>query len=306
MSSFIDFARGDERFDYDNESSASNVESYFKSADYYLAHSDKSNFHLFSDELIHNHSPEQLIMSKPNGVLFSETGEPTYYSGASGYYNVEERKLYLKRNVIIRSVDALINSSSMNYDDESKVVEAEGDVFSKTQNYDRLYDVVVRSSKLVFNTKRDILKYQGAVNGQIKRTRKYEVPVSFNSDALTFFVKDRKASLNGNVSIKKQGIKAMSHRGEIFLENYNKKLKYFALYDDVIVEEKVHPRGMKPFERKAYSEKLEGYTSESKIVLLGFPKVYQKNDILKGNVIILRENNETIEVDDANTNFKLR
>lgn len=46
--------------------------------------------------------------------------------------------------------------------------------------------------------------------------------------------------------------------------------------------------------------------SENKIILTGYPKVYQLKDVIKGNRIILREDNEVVEVDDANTNFILK
>ena len=61
-----------------------------------------------------------------------------------------------------------------------------------------------------------------------------------------------------------------------------------------------------PFVRKAYSERLEGYITEEKIILQGSPKVFQRDDVIRGNTITLRRNNESIEVDDANTKFNLR
>jgi lipopolysaccharide export system protein LptA len=57
--------------------------------------------------------------------------------------------------------------------------------------------------------------------------------------------------------------------------------------------------------RKAFAEKLEGLISEKKIILTGLPKVFQQKDVIKGNRITIRENIETVEVDDANTNITL-
>src|SRR5690606_7602443 len=113
----------------------------------------------------------------------------------------------------------------------------------------------------------------------------------------------------GNVELRKQEVTAQSKRGEIFLENYNKKLKYYVLYDDVKVSEKVKvpsPSGPRSYVRRALSEKLEGIVAEDKVILTGYPRVFQEKDVIKGNRIILRENNEVVEVDDANTNFILR
>ena len=103
-------------------------------------------------------------------------------------------------------------------------------------------------------------------------------------------------------------MRANAIRGEIFLENYNKKLKYYALYDDVKVVEKIpvikKGESRKTFiERRAYAEKLEGFVKEGKIVLTGYPKVLQENDVIKGNVITLLKSNEVIEVDDSSSSF---
>ena len=62
----------------------------------------------------------------------------------------------------------------------------------------------------------------------------------------------------------------------------------------------------KRFIRRAFSEKLEGLARDNKLILTGYPKVFQLNDIIKGNVITLRGNNEVVEVDDANTHFKIQ
>ncbi|EQC45466.1 LptA/OstA family protein [Bacteriovorax sp. Seq25_V] len=288
------------------EASTKIIESYFNSADYYLIGKDADNFHLYSSELIHNQTKNELILTSPNGVFFSDDGDPMYYSGGSGFYDIDEGKLFLKENVILRSRKMTINSDEFNYDDKLKTVLSRGNVFSKTTNYDDMFELVIESEALRYFHLARKAQYSGNVRGKMNRFRKYEAPFYFNSDRLTLLMDDKKAEMDGNVAIQKQGLRANSRRGEVFLENYNKKLKYFALFDDVIVKEKVAPENTPPFERRAYSERLEGFTSEGMVVLLGSPKVYQKKDVLKGNVIILRENNETIEVDDANTNFKLR
>ena len=111
--------------------------------------------------------------------------------------------------------------------------------------------------------------------------------------------------MKGNVSIKKENLDGYANRGEVYLENYNKKLKYYALYDDVRLQEKLVNNG-RPLVRKAFAEKLEGLIGEKKIILTGLPKVFQERDVIKGNRIIIRENIETVEVDDANTNLILK
>ena len=134
----------------------------------------------------------------------------------------------------------------------------------------------------------------------------YEEGIDFSSQELMAMMKKSVVELKGDVFLKKQQLNARSLRAEIFLENYNQKLKYYALSDDVKVVEKVAIGDGKFITRKAFAEKLEGYAQEKKIILTGYPKVYQQEDIIKGNKITMIENNEVIEVDDSSSSFNIK
>ena len=55
--------------------------------------------------------------------------------------------------------------------------------------------------------------------------------------------------------------------------------------------------------RKAFSEKVEGFPLERKLVLSGYPKVLQGRDVIKGNKIIIREEQELVEILNTNSRF---
>ena len=93
---------------------------------------------------------------------------------------------------------------------------------------------------------------------------------------------------------------------EIFLENFNKKLKYYALYDDVRLEEKLRLDSGVYQTRRAFAEKLEAHQGTGKLILTGAPRVEQGSDIIKGYQITLRQAVEMIEVDDSQSSFKLK
>ena len=142
-------------------------------------------------------------------------------------------------------------------------------------------------------------------NGSIKSQGNRK---NFELDSLwIFYDKDGNRSLeisykNG----KKHGIKRKFNGGVLaFLENYNNTLKYFALYDDVKVKEVLNLQGREVI-RKAFSEQLEGFPGKSKVILTGYPKVIQEDDTIVGNKIILRWNNEVLEIIDANSNLKVK
>ncbi len=286
--------------------SSAMVESYMKNINFYRYKLGSKNIHLNSEEVVNNQITGQLITKNPNGVVVEDNTDPMYYSGDSGFFNKSIGQLNINGNVEIRTGDTIANSQRLIYRQSVDIVDLYGDVKTVNNNNKKLYRLVVNSDKAKYRKKIGILNYVGNVNGQIRRRRKYEAPVFFKSNRLDFFENEMRGDLLGEVEIKKLDTLATSRRGELFLENYNKKLKYFALYDDVVVKQDVSPIDGTPFVRTAFSEKLEGYPSEGLIVLLGYPKVNQKQDVIKGNIIILRDNNETIEVDNANSNFRLK
>ena len=97
-----------------------------------------------------------------------------------------------------------------------------------------------------------------------------------------------------------------AEKAEIFLENFNKKLKYYVLYDDVRVVESIKKQDGTTVIRKAFGEKLEGYMREEKVVLTGSPKVVQGSDIITANQITLVENREVVEVDDSSSRLQIK
>lgn len=287
--------------------SSSMVENYLKNINFYRYKEGSKKIHLNSEEVVNNQMTGQMITKNPNGVIVEDGDDPLYYSGDSGFFNKSIGQLNLNGNVEIRVNDTIANSERLIYRQSDEIIDLIGNVKTKTNNQNMLYRVLINSDRAKYLKAQGILKYRDNVDGVVQRKRKFELPIFFKSDKLDFFELDMRADLLGNVEITKQQTVATSRRGEIFLENYNKKLKYFALYDDVVVVQDVIPEdGQPPFKRESFSEKLEGYPSENLVVLLGYPKVNQKQDVIKGNIIILRDNNETIEVDNANSNFRLK
>ena len=183
---------------------------------------------------------------------------------------------------------------------------SEGNVQTETKDI-KTGDRILIDSPLVHawpKSKRS--DYEGGVKGQIKRKRPYEPDVFFSSNSIYLDMNLSLIRLEGEVDIKRQDVVATSRRGEIYLDNQSKKLKYYTLFDDVKVVEKLKINENQLIERKAFGEKLEGIISEDKLILTGSPKVLQEDDVVKGNKITLRENNEVIEVEDASSNFTVK
>lgn len=279
-------------------------ESYFKTVQYHVLDKGEPLFMLDAYELTLNSTIGKTFFFKPKGFAFTGKGQRVDYSGERGVYDQKKEILTLEKDTSVRLPDTDATSDKMIYEVAEDRIHLIGTVKTKTFYVEEGDWIYLDADEAFFWTEARRSSYLGNVSGEIKRKRVYEDSLSFKSNELYLNMNDLKADLNHDVFMKKQNLTATSRRGEIYLENYNKKLKYFALYDDVKVVEKVMLDG-KFINRKAFSEKLEGVPSESKIILTGYPKVYQLNDVIKGNKIVLRENTEVVEVDDANTKFKV-
>jgi lipopolysaccharide export system protein LptA len=280
-------------------------ESFFKGVDYYVLKENKPQMKLNASEVTINSTTGFTFFFDPVGEAYTEEGEPINYKSLKGIFHQERGNLILNDQVEVSLRQSSLKSDKMIYNLGQDKLETIGNVKTKSiseKNGDKIF---IESERAISWPKKRESRYMGHVSGKIERKRAYEAPVFFESDKLYLNMNEMMVSLNDAVTLKKQPFKATSHRGEIYLENYNKKLKYFVLNDDVKLEEKV-VLGGSSYIRKAYAERLEGVTAEDKIILTGFPKVYQQSDVIKGNRIILRENNEVVEVDDANTNIILR
>lgn len=286
-------------------------ESYFQEVSFYKVRNQKKILHLDSSELTVNTFTEKSLFVDPRGVAFTKTEEPIQYEAKKGFLIQKENKVIFENKVKFNMNKSLLRADKVTYFMDKEEISSIGNVYTLSKSKDKLSAEKIQVWSNISNSWPSLNKstYLGNVRGIIKRKKVYEESVRFRSEKVDVNLNTLKIDLIENVQLKKQLLIADSHRGEIFLENYNKKLKYFVLYDDVKVVEKVELEKdgrVSSFERRAFGEKLEGIMSENKIILTGYPKVFQQKDVITGNKIVLRENNEIVEVDDANTNFILR
>lgn len=279
--------------------------SFFQKALYFKLVNNAPVVHMEASQLSLNSRSKWIYFLDPKGRAFSSNGSPVDYSALKGSLDQSGGRLALEEEVEVKTDSSVIQSQRMSYVAAQDLLTSTGNVKVQSKNHLNGDTLWINSDQLVSNPRKREAVYSGGVEGRIQRSRAYEEGISFSSNRLAVDLNQQHVALDGQVTMKKQQLTASARRGEIFLENYNKKLKYFALYDDVKLREKVSAKGER-LERKAFAEKLEGVMSEDRIVLTGFPKVLQRGDIIKGNRITLRENNEVVEVEDANTNFKLR
>lgn len=280
-------------------------DSYFKGIDYYVVSDGSNSFYLSADEFLRNPVSGKNTFFVPRGRFYVPGGKEATFDAQRGVFTEENKKMFLEGNVSVRSGRALMGSEQIIYHIDGDQIEFKGNVESRVSD-EKGNLVAISSLQAKSQPGKGENVYFGRVKGKVVRKRSYEEGIKFQADRMSFDTHKNNIMMNGDVTLTKQGLIVNGRRGEIFLQNYSKRLKYFALYDDVKVKEYVRRAGGKSHHRRAYAEKLEGIMAEDKIVLTGYPKVYQRQDVIKGNRITLRENNEVVEVDDASTDLTIK
>jgi len=281
--------------------------SQFKNIFYYSLTRNVPNMEFVASELsIINQT--RLYFSSPIGRIKRGAEEAeTYlnYKAGEGNYNSEEGVMHLSQEVAIDYARSELMARELSFYKNKNLLIGSGGVESKFLDNNSGDEIFINSTKVEANPKTEFSKFIGEVKGRIKRKRAYQEPLNFLADNLGISLKEGKVDMVGNVLLEKPNFKVLAKNAEIFLDNFNKKLKYYQLTDDIKMQERVQKRNGEFFERKAFAEKMEGYASEGKLVLTGAPRVLQGRDIIKGTKIVLRQDVELVEVDDSNTRFTL-
>ena len=149
-----------------------------------------------------------------------------------------------------------------------------------------------------------LIRYWKDVRGQIKQKYSTGNEIRFQTGELKIDIRRQIIELKDQVSLQRGNIQASAQKGEIHLSHYNKKLKYYALSDDISIVEQFKKDG-KPMIRRAYGEKLEGYPKDRKIVLSGSPRLIQGENIINASRITFFEDTDTVEIDDPAAQLKL-
>lgn len=287
-------------------------ESFFKGVNYFSVKNARPFLQIDSVELSLSSNDGVVIGFDPSGVIYRydkayKELEPIYFQSKNSRALLSKKEIFLDKEVEIKMNNTNLRAEKVSVLSQGEILYAYNDVKTLSTIEKTNDQIIVNSSSAIYHPKEQFFEYRDKVNGIIKRKKSYEESIIFETDLLALNAPHSLAEMKGNVHFKKGNLDAYANRGEVFLENYNKRLKYYALYDDVRLQEKlVNPKDKDvPLLRKAFSEKLEGLISDKKIILTGLPKVFQESDVIKGNRIIIRENVETVEVDDANTNITL-
>ena len=221
------------------------------------------------------------------------------------YIDNIEKTLHLTGEAHLYTEQRSFKSPNIFYNVTKELLKAREGVVNKSRP-NKFESYIVNSEELDAYLGQDKMYYRKNVNGKIIRSRAYEPPILFKGQTMDLDLKSYQADFKNNIWIKRLGMQATARNGVIYLENYNKKLKYSVLNDDVRLTEKFKNSVGKEIERRAFSEKLEVFNQERKVIMTGAPRVIQGKDVIKGNKITLKEKTELVEIDDSKSSFQMQ
>jgi LPS export ABC transporter protein LptC len=257
-------------------------------------------------EKMRSQGDELADFDQPRGVYnFEEKNKTIRYSGNEGTYRKDKNVLNLVGEVELHSEEADYRADRLKYFFKKDLILGSGEVNFKGKDLKTMDEIIITSEKMRAKPGAQFTEFKGRVQGSLQRKKKYEGKLTFSSNMFQMEGDKSLAHLEGDVLMKRENYLITAGKADMYLENFNKSLKYFVLNDDVKVTEKLQtPEGVT--ERKAFSERLEGFGREQKMVLSGAPRVEMGKDVIKGYRITIRENVDLIEVDDAMSDVQVK
>lgn len=243
----------------------------------------------------------------PKGLFnLTESKRTIKYEAYSGEYKKTKKNLTLNKNVKLETDGEKYTGDEIIYYIEQDMVMGKGNIHIQGRDKKSGDLINVYSENMRSYPKKEISYLTGSVHGSLERRRKYEGDTKFSSHQMELFGMEGKAILTGNVQLSRQNYLVTGGKADIFFENYNKSLKYFVMNDDVKMTEKLASNQGVDMVRRAYSERLEGFGQEQKMILSGAPRVEQGKDVIKGYRITIRHNIDLVEVDDSMSDMQIK
>jgi lipopolysaccharide export system protein LptA len=245
---------------------------------------------------------------RPVGIYNQHSRNSTIkYHALEGVYRKVKDSLVLVGDVKVNNEEATYEADKLRYLLKKDLVFGSGHVRFNGKDPKTGDEFKINSEKMKARPNLKQSEFTGAVNGVLQKKRKYEAPLKFRSQLLTFDGIQSYAHLEGDVFMNKEAMRATGGKADIYLENYNKSLKYFVMNDDVKLTETLrNPQTGVLEERKAFAERLEGFGREEKMILTGAPRVEMGKDVIKGYRITVREGTDLVEVDDAMSDMEMK
>lgn len=288
----------------DSDALINNIPSEMTELEYFHLKNGEPSLSLAADTM-QSLGEERAEFERPRGVYVSSDKTSVFYRALHGDYRKDLGRLFLKGDVVLDRLTTHYEAQQVVYHPKQDSMEGDGQVLIVHHLKKTGDKLEVRAQHMKGRLKQEWSLLNGQVIGHLTPKLKFKPPLNFRTRELELLGKDAEARLRGDVFFQREGMQVTAQNGDIFLENANKKLKYFVLNDDVRLTEQLQDDQGLPITRKAWAERLEGF-GEERMVLSGAPRVEQGKDVVRGYRITMREKLEFLEVEDSMSDLSVK
>ncbi len=237
--------------------------------------------------------------------MFDPTEKSTDIDGKRAYFKMGTKEMDIENDVKVTFPDGFwIKTEKVHYSAADQRVTSQEPFYGESipqkgiTDHMKVWGTGFLGSKLssdvyILKNSHAVIRHDG--NAEITDVRSDQAKINrftrqteFTMNQPTSFVE----TLQGTLNIK-------SRRQDATYDTKESQLKYMTAWDDVTINEtdaKKLSEGMK----YATCQKAEFHTKQNKILLSGFPSVYQDNDTVTGEVITIYRDTNIVEVTEAN------
>jgi lipopolysaccharide export system protein LptA len=289
----------------DSTATLSQIPSEMTALKYYFLKDESPQLSLAADKMV-SLGDERVNFEAPRGSY-------SFEKDASGISYVANQAEYTKSQDRLKLIDEVeLTRQGSRYQGDELVYLVKKDLLTGRGNIVIEHHLVksgqflkLQSKSLEAYPRLERMRLMEDVRGRLKPKFSYQDPLDLQAGIMEVRGLESLIEMRQGSEITKGDMRISARSGDIFLEQTNKKLKYFVMNDDVKMTEKLKDQQGRDVQREAFAERLEGFGQE-KIVLSGAPRVVQGKDVIKGYVITLREKMEFIEVDDALSDVQVK
>jgi lipopolysaccharide export system protein LptA len=290
-------------FGADTDSILKETPTIMKGIDYFNLKDNVPQMSLFASEM-ESIGEDYVLFTHPNGQFFyldkkDLTTKVINYQATQAEYLKNKNMLKLMRQVSIKSQDSTYTGDLLTYYFLKEKIIAKGTVELISFDPKKFQTIQIQSDRMIAYPMKKWSKFYPLATGEVKDSFNKSPPMKFRAGEIVFDGLKETILMDNKAYIERGKMNLSARKGDIFLENKNKKLKYLVFNDDVKLHETIIMSNGKEVIRKGFSERLEGFGREDMFVLSGAPRVEQGEDVVKGYKITLREKMEFIEIDDA-------
>lgn len=259
--------------------------------------------------------PEKLVHSRQiKALLFDPEGHVTQVTGKEAKYFMNHRDLEVFGNVKTLFPDGFeLHSEYLHYKPAEQYVKIPtkylaqgagremGGRFFKFISFGLDYDMKSYLIQLHKNVKVTLEGTQGAPSKGAPSNDETVIESDHclinRNRQLAHFTMDPKRPLNKRfVHITQPSLFARSRRADMNYGSNSSVLEYMTAYDDVLIKEKNKQKLL----RYSTSGRADFNHQQNVIILTQFPQVYQDEDTVTGDMIILHRDTDVVEIEHSN------